>query len=89
MGLFDKKYCDVCGEKGKVINIDHFSDFFDSLIRLFKKDESSSYTLIDTIQYNKEVDDFDNFVQVKNSKYSINDNAEYSPEELLKEIEQN
>ena len=45
--------------------------------------------LIDTIQYNKEVDDFDNFMQAKNSKYSINDNSEYTASELLKEIEQN
>jgi len=49
-GSSNEKGCEVCGGNGKVIDIDHFSDFFDSLIRLFKKDESSTYTLIDAIQ---------------------------------------
>ena len=39
------------------------------------------------IVYNKERDDFDNFIQVQNDKYAINDNTEYTPEELLKEVE--
>jgi hypothetical protein len=38
--------------------------------------------LADTIEYNKEVDDFNNFVQVNNEKYPINDNSEYSSDEL-------
>ena len=66
-----------------------FNNYLQNALKQTKKGLSMTKELIDTIQYNKELDDFDNFVQVKNSKYSINDNAEYSPDELLKEIEQN
>ena len=66
-----------------------FNNYLQNAFKQTRKGLTMTKELIDTIQYNKEVDDFDNFVQVKNSKYSINDNAEYSPEELLKEIEQN
>ena len=65
-----------------------FNNYLQNALKQTKKGLSMTKELIDTIQYNKEVDDFDNFVQSKNSKYSINDNAEYSPDELLKEIEQ-
>jgi len=65
-----------------------FNNYLQNALKQTKKGLSMTKELIDTIQYNKEVDDFDNFVQTKNSKYSINDNAEYSPDELLKEIEQ-
>lgn len=65
-----------------------FNNYLQNAFKQTKKGLSMTKELIDTIQYNKEVDDFDNFVQTKNSKYSINDNAEYSPDELLKEIEQ-
>ena len=37
--------------------------------------------------YNKEKDDFDNFIQQQNTKFTINDNNEYTAEELLSEIE--
>lgn len=66
-----------------------FNNYLQNAFKQTKKGLSMTKELIDTIQYNKEVDDFNNFVQTKNSKYSINDNAEYSPDELLKEIEQN
>ena len=39
------------------------------------------------IMYNKEKDDFDNFIQQQNTKFTINDNNEYTAEELLSEIE--
>jgi hypothetical protein len=66
-----------------------FNEFLQNAFKQTKKGLSMTKELADTIQYNKEVDDFDNFVQSKNSKYSINDNAEYTPEELLKEIDCN
>jgi hypothetical protein len=66
-----------------------FNNYLQNAFKQTRKGLYMTKELIDTIQYNKEVDDFDNFVQAKNSKYSINDNTEYSPDELLKEIEQN
>ena len=66
-----------------------FNEYLQNAFKQTRKGLSMTKELIDTIQYNKDADDFNNFVQTNNSKYSINDNAEYSPEELLKEIEQN
>ena len=66
-----------------------FNTYLQNAFRQTKKGLSMTKELIDTIEYNKEVDDFDNFVKVQNSKYSINDNAEYTKDELLKEIEEN
>ena len=66
-----------------------FNNYLQNAFKQTRKGLSMTKELIDTIQYNKEVDDFNNFVQVKNSKYSINDSDEYSSAELLKEIEQN
>ncbi|MBR4624203.1 MAG: hypothetical protein IKO56_01540 [Alphaproteobacteria bacterium] len=66
-----------------------FNLYLQNAFKQTKKGLSMTKELIDTIQYNKEVDDFDNFMQAKNSKYSINDNSEYTASELLKEIEQN
>jgi hypothetical protein len=71
------------------LNPEIFNNYLQNAFKQTRKGLAMTKELIDTIQYNKEVDDFDNFVQVQNSKYSINDNAEYSSEELLKEIEQN
>lgn len=66
-----------------------FNLYLQNAFKQTKKGLSMTKELIDTIQYNKEADDFDNFVQVNNSKYSINDNSEYTAAELLKEIKQN
>lgn len=41
---------------------------------------------LNIIDYNKNKDDFDNFIQSQNEKYPINDNEEYTSEELLEEI---
>lgn len=66
-----------------------FNTYLQNTFKFTKKGLSMTKELIDTIEYNKELDDFDNFVKVQNSKYSINDNAEYTRDELLKEIEEN
>lgn len=66
-----------------------FNNYLQNAFKQTKKGLAMTKELIDTIHYNKEVDDFNNFVQVQNSKYSINDNADYSSADLLKEIEQN
>lgn len=42
--------CEVCGKFGNLIDIDYFEDFFTCLIGLFKKDPSTSDSLIDLIQ---------------------------------------
>lgn len=69
---------------------DTFNTYLQNAFKKTKKGLSMTKELIDTIEYNKEVDNFNNFIRVKNNKYSINDNNEYySSEELLKEIEQN
>ena len=44
------------------------------------------YGFLNIIDYNKNKDDFDNFIQSQNEKYPINDNEEYTSEELLEEI---
>jgi len=41
---------------------------------------------LNIIDYNKNKDDFDNFIQSQNEKYPINDSEEYTSEELLEEI---
>lgn len=66
-----------------------FNGYLQNAFKQTRKGLDMTKELIDTIEYNKGVDDFNNFVQVKNTKSSINDDTEYSPEELLKEIEQN
>lgn len=66
---------------------DVFNEYLQNAFKQTKKGLSMTTELLDTIRYNKETDDFDNFVQAKNAKYSINDGEVYSSAELLKEIE--
>lgn len=66
-----------------------FNDYLQNAFKKTRKGVAMTKELMDTIEYNKQADEFDNFIKVKNSKYSINDSTdEYSPAELLKEIEQ-
>lgn len=65
---------------------DMFNKYLQNAFKRTKKGLEMTKELVDTIQYNKELDDFDNFVQTSNSKYSINDNSEYTAAELLQEI---
>lgn len=44
------------------------------------------YGFLNIIDYNKNKDDFDNFIHSQNEKYPINDSEEYTSEELLEEI---
>ena len=70
------------------LNPETFNTYLQNAFKKTNKGVAMTKELLDTIEYNKGVDDFNNFIQVKNDKYSINDSAEYSPDELLKEIEQ-
>jgi hypothetical protein len=63
-----------------------FNTYLQNMLKKTKKGLGMTKELIDTIEYNKETDDFDNFVKMKNNKYPINDNTDYSPDELLEEI---
>lgn len=64
-----------------------FNTYLQNAFRKTRKGLEMTKELASTIEYNKETDDFNNYIKAKNDKYSINDSAEYSPEELLKEIE--
>ena len=66
---------------------ENFNIVLQNMFKKTTKGRDLAKQLTDKILYNKEKDNFDNFVQVKNDKYAINDNTEYTPEELLKEVE--
>lgn len=66
---------------------ENFNMVMQNLLRKTKKGNNILAQLIDKIEYKKEQDTFDNFIKVKNDKYTINDNNEYTPDELLKELE--
>ena len=70
------------------LKTDTFNTYLQNTFRGTRKGLQMTKELLDTIEYNKSVDDFNNFIKTKNSKYSVNDNAEYSAEELLKEIDE-
>lgn len=59
-----------------------FNTYLQNAFKKTSKGLEMTNELADTIEYNKEVDDFNNFVQVNNEKYPINDNSEYSSDEL-------
>lgn len=59
-----------------------FNTYLQNAFKKTNKGLKMTNELADTIEYNKEVDDFNNFVQVNNEKYPINDNSEYSSDEL-------
>lgn len=61
---------------------DVFNNYLQNAFKKTKKGLEMTKELADTIEYNKEVDDFNNFVQVNNEKYPINDNSEYGSDEL-------
>lgn len=59
-----------------------FNTYLQNAFKKTSKGLEMTNELADTIEYNKEVDDFNNFVQVNNEKYPINDNSVYSSDEL-------
>lgn len=59
-----------------------FNTYLQNAFKKTSKGLEMTNELADTIEYNKEVDNFNNFVQVNNEKYPINDNSEYSSDEL-------
>lgn len=68
------------------LNPGTFNKYLQNAFMLTNKGIIMSKELCDTIEYNKNLDDFDNFIKTQNSKYSINDSDEYTAEELLSEI---
>lgn len=42
--------CDVCGKSGKRCDISVFADFFVSVVRLFKSDDTSQDTIISLLE---------------------------------------
>ena len=62
-----------------------FNEYLQNAFQGTKKGIRMTKDIIETIQYNKELDDFDNFVQVNNGKYPINDC--YTSQELLSEVD--
>ena len=42
--------CDVCGKQGKLVDLDEIRDFFDELIQIFQKDDTSDDTIVTLIQ---------------------------------------
>ena len=68
------------------MNPGNFNIFMRNLLKGTRKGAEMAKALAEVIQYNKETDDFDNFVKTNNGKYQINDD-EYTPDELLAEAE--
>ena len=52
-----------------------FNDYLQNTFKKTNKGVMMTKELVDTIMYNKEVDDFNNFIQVQNDKFPINDDA--------------
>lgn len=65
---------------------DEFNPFLQNVFKKTNKGYRLIRELVDSIKYNKDKDDFDNYITIQNTKFSINDNTEYTPDELLKEI---
>ncbi len=66
---------------------DSFNHYLQNTFKKTKAGIGLTLQMVKEINYNKEKDDFDNFIQQQNQKFSINDNNEYTAEELLAEIE--
>ena len=64
-----------------------FNTYLQNCFKKTKKGVEMSDELCSVIEYNKEQDSFDNFIKTQNSKAPINDNAVYTSEELLSEVE--
>ncbi len=63
---------------------DTFNDYLQNVFKMTNKGDEMTDELMYTIEYNKDIDRFDNFIQVNNGKYPINDNSDcYTPSELL------
>lgn len=60
-----------------------FNDYLQNTFKKTNKGVMMTKELVDTIMYNKEVDDFNNFIQVQNDKFPINDDADYSSSDLM------
>lgn len=73
-------------EISKLDNED-FNEYLKNAFKGTKKGYDMTKELVDVINYNKELDDFNNFVQVNNGKYAINDDSEYTAQELLSEMD--
>ena len=59
-----------------------FNTYLQNAFKKTNKGLEMTKELADTIEYNKNLDDFNNFVRVNNEKYPINDVSEYSSDEL-------
>lgn len=67
---------------------DTFNMYLQNAFKKTVKGIEMTYQMSKNILYNKEKDQFDNFIKVQNDKYAINDNTEYyTPEELLNEVD--
>lgn len=91
-GTFSKCGCDIDSIKPNFIVMeiasmkpDIFNVFMQNALKRTKKGLAMAKSLGNAIEYNKEADDFNNFVKDKNRKYPIND-EEYTSAELLAEI---
>lgn len=69
------------------LNPDIFNEYLQNCFKKTKKGLKMTKELCDTITYNKELDTFNNFIKNQSSKYAINDNEEYSVDELLAEAD--
>lgn len=64
-----------------------FNKFIQNVLKKTRLGYKMANEIVLSISRNKEQDDFDRYIKVQNDKYSINDNEEYTAEELLSEIE--
>lgn len=82
----DEGICDVCGEYGKRCDLSIFSDFFFSIIQLFKADTTSQDTIISLLD--KDWNIFSNaqcaetilskVIEIKNLSISLNGKVSYT-----------
>lgn len=66
---------------------DVFNKFLQNVFKKTRLGTAMMTEFLQTIEYNQQHNDFDNFIQAQNDKYAINDSDEYTAEELLSEVD--
>lgn len=66
---------------------DVFNSYVKNTLKHTKKGMAMTNKLADAIEYNKEVDKFNNFMKSSKGKHPINDDEYYTAQELLSEID--
>lgn len=68
---------------------DEYIPYLQNIFKQTKLGYKQTCDILSDIKTNQEYDEFDDFMKIQNQKYSLNDNDEYTSQELIDEINKN